>query len=42
VLAAMLAAAIGGAGSPLVGDLDDETLRANLLDLARRFLHLPD
>ena len=42
VLAAMLAAAIGGAGSPLVGDLDDETLRVNLLDLARRFFRRPD
>ena len=39
VQAAMLAAAIGGAVSPLVVDLDDETLRANLLDLSRRFLH---
>ena len=39
VQAAMLAAAIGGAASPLVVDLDDDTLRANLLDLARRFLH---
>lgn len=42
VLAAMLAAAIGGAVSPLVVDLDDDTLRSNLLDLARRFLRLPD
>jgi AcrR family transcriptional regulator len=41
VLAAMLAAAISSAGSPLVGDLDDDTLRANLLALARRFFHLP-
>jgi hypothetical protein len=42
VLAAMLAAAISSAGSPLVDDLDDDTLRANLLALARRFFDLPD
>jgi AcrR family transcriptional regulator len=37
--AAMLTAAIGGAVMhPLVADLDDETLRAQLLQLARRFL----
>jgi AcrR family transcriptional regulator len=43
VPAAMLAAAIGGAVMhPLVADLDDETLRAQLLHLARRFLDLPD
>lgn len=42
VPAAMLTAAIGSAAShPLVADLDDDTLRAQLLDLARRFLHLP-
>jgi AcrR family transcriptional regulator len=40
--AAMLTAAIGGAVMhPLVADLDDETLRAQLLRLARRFLDLP-
>jgi AcrR family transcriptional regulator len=43
VPAAMLTAAIGGAVMhPLVADLDDETLRAQLLRLARRFLDLPD
>ena len=37
----MLSAAIGGAViHPLVADLDDETLRAELLDVARRFLHV--
>jgi AcrR family transcriptional regulator len=42
VPAAMLTAAIGSAAiHPLVVDLDDDTLRANLLDLARQFLHLP-
>jgi len=41
--AAMLIAAIGGAVMhPLVADLDDDTLRAQLLHLARRFLDLPD
>ena len=40
--AAMLTAAIGGAVMhPLVADLDDDTLRAELLRLARRFLGLP-
>ena len=40
---AMISAAIAGAVThPLVADLDDETLRANLLGLARRFLDLPD
>jgi AcrR family transcriptional regulator len=40
--AAVITAAIGNAAaSPLVDDLDDETLRSNLLDLARRFLDLP-
>jgi AcrR family transcriptional regulator len=43
VPAAMLTAAIGGAVMhPLVADLDDETLRAQLLRLARRFLDLPE
>jgi AcrR family transcriptional regulator len=42
VPAAMLTAAIGGAVMhPLVADLDDDTLRAQLLHLARRFLDLP-
>ena len=41
--AAMLTAAIGGAVMhPLAADLDDETLRSQLLRLARRFLALPD
>src|SRR5262245_36345102 len=40
--AAMLTAAIGGAVMhPLVADLDDDTLRSQLLRLARRFLDLP-
>jgi AcrR family transcriptional regulator len=43
VSAAMLSAAIGGAViHPLVADLDDETLRTQLLHLARRSLDLPD
>ena len=43
VPAAMLTAAIGGAVMhPLVADLDDQTLRSQLLHLARRFLDLPD
>jgi len=43
VPAAMLTAAIGGAVMhPLVADLDDDTLRGQLLHLARRFLALPD
>jgi len=43
VPAAMLTAAIGGAVMhPIVAELDDETLRAQLLHLARRFLDLPD
>jgi AcrR family transcriptional regulator len=43
VPAAMLTAAIGGAVMhPLVADLDDDTLSAQLLHLARRFLDLPD
>jgi AcrR family transcriptional regulator len=42
VPAAMLSAAIDGAVMhPLVAEVDDDTLRANLLDLARRFLDLP-
>jgi AcrR family transcriptional regulator len=41
VLAAMVSAAIGSAVSPLVVDIDDDTLRSNLLALARRFIHLP-
>jgi AcrR family transcriptional regulator len=40
--AAMFTAAIGGAVMhPLVAELDDETLRSQLLRLARRFLDLP-
>lgn len=40
--AAMLSAAIGGAVMhPLVANLDDETLRSQLLLLARRFLDVP-
>ncbi|MEU6198609.1 TetR/AcrR family transcriptional regulator [Streptomyces sp. NPDC047061] len=40
--AAMLTAAIGGAAMhPLVAELDTETVRAQLLDLGRRFLDLP-
>jgi AcrR family transcriptional regulator len=43
VPAAMLSAAIGGAVMhPLLVDVDDETLRTNLLDLSKRFLHLPE
>ena len=43
VPAAMLTAAIGGAVMhPLVADLDDATLRSQLLRLARGFLDLPD
>src|SRR5262245_3500660 len=43
VPAAMLTAAIGGAVMhPIVAGLDDETLRTQLLRLARRFLDLPD
>ena len=41
--AAMLTAAIGGAVMhPLVADLDDDALRTQLVQLARRFLDLPD
>lgn len=40
--AVMVIAAIGGAVMhPLVADLDDDTLRCQLLNLARRFLDLP-
>ena len=40
--AVMLTAAIGGAVMhPLVADLDEDTLRRQLLHLARRFLDLP-
>ncbi len=43
VTAAMLTAAIGGAVMhPLVADLDDETLRTQLLRLASSFLNLPE
>ena len=41
--AAMLAAAISGAAMhPLVADVDDETLRTSLLDLAPHFLRVAD
>ena len=41
ILLAMLSGAIAGAVlHPLVADVDDETLRSNLLDLTRRFLRL--
>jgi AcrR family transcriptional regulator len=41
--AAMLTAAIGGAVMhPLVADLDDAALRAQLLRLAHRFLDMPE
>jgi AcrR family transcriptional regulator len=43
VQAAMLSAAIGGAViHPLAANLDDETLRSQLLRLARRFARLPE
>lgn len=43
VPAAMLSGAIGGAAvHPFVKDLDDETLRTHLLNLARRLFQLPD
>ncbi|MEU1983201.1 TetR/AcrR family transcriptional regulator [Nocardia sp. NPDC019395] len=43
VSAAVLSAAIGGAVvNPLVTDLDDETLRATLIQLTQRMLDLPD
>jgi AcrR family transcriptional regulator len=42
VPAAMVTGALASAAaSPLVEDLDDDTLRANLLDLARRWLDIP-
>ena len=42
VRAAMVSAAIGGAVMhPLVMDLDDATLRSELLELSRAFLRLP-
>ncbi len=43
VQAAMISTAIGGAVThPLVADLDDDTLRSQLLHLTRQFLALPD
>ncbi len=43
VEAATLSAAIGGAViHPLVRELDDDTLRSQLLQLVRRFLHRPE
>jgi AcrR family transcriptional regulator len=43
VRAALVSAAIGGAMvHPLVADLDDETLRTELLAITRRFFDLPD
>ncbi len=40
--AVMLTATIGGAAMhPLAADLDDDTLRCQLLHLAQRFLALP-
>jgi AcrR family transcriptional regulator len=43
VTAAMFTAAIGGAVMhPLVANLDDDTLRLQLMRLGRRFLDLPD
>jgi AcrR family transcriptional regulator len=42
VPAAMLTTAIGSAAMhPLVVELDDDALRASLLGIARRFLHVP-
>jgi AcrR family transcriptional regulator len=42
VPAAVITVALANAAaSPLVDELDDDTLRSNLLDLARRFLDLP-
>jgi AcrR family transcriptional regulator len=42
VRAAVVSAAIGGAVThPLVNDIDDETLRARILDLTERLLDLP-
>jgi AcrR family transcriptional regulator len=43
VQAAILSGAIGGAVMhPLLADLDDDTLRAHLLPVARRVIDLPD
>lgn len=43
VSAAMLSGAIAvGVMHPLVGDIDDDTLRAQLLRLTRRFIEAPD
>jgi len=39
--AAALSAAIGSVGHPFVADVDDETLRAELLKTARRLIMLP-
>jgi AcrR family transcriptional regulator len=39
--AAALSAAIGSVGHPFVADVDDETLRAELLKLTRRLIMLP-
>ena len=42
VRAAVVSAAIGGAVThPLVNDIDDETLRARILDLTEQLLDLP-
>jgi hypothetical protein len=42
VRAAMLLAAVGGAVMrPLVSGIDEDTMRAELVRLARRFLDLP-
>ena len=42
VRGAMVSAALGGAVMhPLVADLDDETLRSQLLSLSRQLLDLP-
>ncbi len=35
------AAIVGGVGHPRIADLDDETLRTQLLDLALRFIAVP-
>lgn len=43
VQAAMLSAAIGGGVThPFVADIDDQTLRAELLDVVRQLLRIPD
>ena len=41
-LAMLIAATSGAVSQPFVAELDDDTLRAQLLRLARRFLGLPD